>query len=107
MGNDTLTYEELSTILCQIETMLNSRPICPLSEDLLNDEFFLTTAHFCLGEKLKNLPLSQTTNDKKYPDRTHSPTKRISGISLGKIVSLKPNGGLGIKQFFLLRDAMC
>ena len=78
MGNDTLTYEELSTILCQIETMLNSRPICPLSEDLLNDEFFLTTAHFCLGEKLKNLPLSQTTNDKKYPDRTHSPTKRIS-----------------------------
>ena len=49
-----LFIEELCTLLCQIEKILNSRPICPLSEDP-NDEFFLIPVHFCLGGKLENL----------------------------------------------------
>ena len=84
MGNKVLSFEEICTLLCQIEMILNSRPICPLSEDP-NDEFFLTRAHFCLGGKLENLPLSQTTNDLKNPDSTHSPTKRW--IQIQKMVS--------------------
>ena len=74
MGNKVLSFEELCTLLSQIEMILNSRPICPLSEDR-NDKFFLTPAHSCLGGKLENLPLSQTVNDLKNPDSTHSPTK--------------------------------
>ena len=84
MGNKVLSFEELCTLLCQIEMILNSRPICPLSEDP-NNEFFLTPAHFCLGGKLENLPLSQTTDDLKNPDSTHSPTKRW--IQIQKMVS--------------------
>ena len=83
MGNKFLSFEELCTLLCQIEVILISRPICPLSDDPI----FLTPAHFCLGEKLGHLPLSQTTNDLKIPipDSTHSPTKRW--IQIQNIVS--------------------
>ena len=64
MGNKILSFEDLCTLLWQIEMMLTSRPICLLSEDP-SDEFCLTPAHFCLGGKLANLPLSQTTNDSR------------------------------------------
>lgn len=46
--NDTkLTYEEYSTLLCQVESCLNSRPLTPLSEE--TDEA-LTPGHFLIGE---------------------------------------------------------
>ena len=44
MGNKILSFEDLCTLLRQIEMILNSRPICPLSEDP-KDEF----AHFRQG----------------------------------------------------------
>ena len=84
MGNKVLSFEELRTLLCQIEMILISRPICPISKDP-NDEFFLTPARFCLGGKLETLPLSQTTNDLRNLDSTHSPTKRW--IQIQKMVS--------------------
>lgn len=45
IGDQALTFEEYSTILSQIEASLNSRPLCPLSEDI-EDIDFLTPAHF-------------------------------------------------------------
>ncbi|XP_075157733.1 uncharacterized protein LOC142231000 [Haematobia irritans] len=44
-----LNFEELGTLLCQIESCLNSRPLCPLSPDPSSFEA-LTPAHFLLGE---------------------------------------------------------
>lgn len=51
IGDRVLTYEELSTILTQIEACVNSRPICPLTEDI-GDLNALTPGHFLIGDAL-------------------------------------------------------
>lgn len=51
MGDRILSYEELTTVLVQIEAILNSRPIAPLSENP-EDLDVLTPGHFLVGEAL-------------------------------------------------------
>lgn len=48
VGNLKLAYEEFLTITSQIEGILNSRPITPLSDDA-NEPDALTPAHFLIG----------------------------------------------------------
>lgn len=69
VGNGSLTFEELSTLLSQIEACLNSRPLCPLSEN--PDDFrALTPAHFLIGEALSTVPEpDQTVGKTNYVDR--------------------------------------
>lgn len=74
IGDTVLTYEEFSTLLTQVEAILNSRPLCPLSEDP-NDLEALTPGHFIIGEAIKTVP---------EPSVVHIPVSRLSRYQLVK-----------------------
>lgn len=67
-GNARFTFEEMTTLLVQIESILNSRPLYPLSNDP-NDLLPLTPAHFLVGKPLIDMP---------DPDLRHVPENRLS-----------------------------
>lgn len=55
VGNSTLTYEEMTTFLHQIEACLNSRPMGAQTEDV-NDSIILTPSHFLIGREAVGIP---------------------------------------------------
>lgn len=67
-GNALLTFEDLSTLLIEIEAVLNSRPMSPLSCDP-SDLTPLTPSHFLIGRPMESVP------DRDY---TAVPTNRLS-----------------------------
>lgn len=68
IGSACLTFEEMSTVLCQIEACLNSRPLCSLSTDP-SDFSALTPGHFLVTHELNALP---------EPDVTDVPVNRLT-----------------------------
>ncbi|XP_055614831.1 uncharacterized protein LOC129761148 [Toxorhynchites rutilus septentrionalis] len=55
LGNSRLSFEEMSTLLTQVEAAMNSRPLVPLSEDP-NDLACVTPAHFLIGSTMHAVP---------------------------------------------------
>lgn len=55
VGVHTLSFEEFNTIICRIESVLNSRPLTPLSSDQ-NDLDSLMPGHFLIGQPLLSVP---------------------------------------------------
>ena len=54
VGRSRLYYDELITVVTEIEAVINSRPLTYLSADDLDEP--LTPSHFLCGRRLQNLP---------------------------------------------------
>ncbi|XP_025990428.2 uncharacterized protein LOC113003767 [Solenopsis invicta] len=61
IGTTSLSYEELYTILVQIEACLNSKPLCPISDDG-TDLAVLTPGHFIIRVPLTSPPELDVSN---------------------------------------------
>ncbi|XP_051153762.1 uncharacterized protein LOC127277018, partial [Leptopilina boulardi] len=68
IGETLLTFEELGTYMCEIEAIVNSRPLTPMTMDP-NDVSVLTPGHFLIGEPLTTIPAW---------DYTQTPVNRLS-----------------------------
>ncbi|XP_053617910.1 uncharacterized protein LOC128679591 [Plodia interpunctella] len=55
LGNSHITFEEITTLFAQVEAILNSRPLYPLSSSP-NDFLPLSPGHFLIGRPLVSLP---------------------------------------------------
>jgi len=55
LGSQVATYEELCTLLAEIEACLNSRPLCTLSDDPFT-QTYLSPGHLLIGEPITQLP---------------------------------------------------
>ena len=64
MGNTLLTFEEMTTIVCQVEACLNSRPLLPLTSHCQDGLATLTASHFLLFRTPSSYP-----EDPRIPDR--------------------------------------
>ncbi|GFU89956.1 integrase catalytic domain-containing protein [Trichonephila clavipes] len=67
-GNSRFTYEEFLTIMTQIEGILNSRPLTPLST-YIDDLSVLTPAHFLIGRPITSI---------NEPNVIHIETNRLN-----------------------------
>ncbi|GBM70280.1 hypothetical protein AVEN_63925-1 [Araneus ventricosus] len=65
-----LNFEELSTVLCQVEACLNSKPLVPLSSDP-RDVRALTPGHFLIGSPLLEILDSNHEGDLRLTSRWH------------------------------------
>ncbi|XP_068972383.1 uncharacterized protein [Bombus flavifrons] len=67
-GNELLTFENFNTLIIEIESILNSRPLTPISSDP-NDLLVLTPGHFLIGDSLTSI---------RERDFRDTPTNRLS-----------------------------
>lgn len=66
LGTQVLTFEQFATVLAQIEAVLNSRPLCALSNDP-SDLSYLSPGHFLIGRTLTSYPerdMSEISNNR-------------------------------------------
>ena len=56
VGQQKLTYEEFSTVLCQVESCLNSRPLVAMTSHSPDGIRALTPGHFLTGRELCTCP---------------------------------------------------
>ncbi|XP_050065611.1 uncharacterized protein LOC126554599 [Aphis gossypii] len=55
IGVHNFSWEEMTTVLCRIEAVLNSRPLTPMSSSPM-DVDYLTPGHFLIGQPLLAVP---------------------------------------------------
>ncbi|GFX39749.1 integrase catalytic domain-containing protein [Trichonephila clavipes] len=80
LGRSRFTYEEFETVIIQVEGILNSRPLTPISNDFDNFEV-LTPAHFLIGRSINSIlePLVINISDNRL-SRWQRTTKVIQVV---------------------------
>jgi len=63
LGSQVTTYEDLCTLLAEIEDCINSRYLCALSDYPFNPTY-LSPGHFLIGDPLTQLPAAGFTDVK-------------------------------------------
>ena len=61
VGQQLLTFEQFYTFITEVEAILNSRPLTPISSDP-NDPIVLSPGHYLIGNSLTSLPEVNYTN---------------------------------------------
>ena len=79
MKEQTLTDESLTTLFCEIEAIINSRPITTVSTDA-NDLEALTPNHLLLMNKKPNLPPTLTDPKDQYARRRWRQVQYLADI---------------------------
>ena len=77
IGSRILTDEILSTVKCEIEANMNSRPLTNVPSDI-NDPLPLTSNHFLLGRSSVNLPPGVFIGDEKNISKACRTTQQIA-----------------------------
>ncbi len=80
VGSIRLTFEEFVTVTTEIEGILNSRPIVPMSTDP-NDYNALTPGYFLIGRPLISIPEPNLTESSdNYLSRWQKTTKLVQMV---------------------------
>ena len=85
MRNNVLNYEELATLLCDIEAILNSRPLIEASDDP-TDDTVLRPAMLVNGKEIRYLSDAEKTSPLQICEEKVNPQRRW--IFLKRLISL-------------------
>lgn len=78
IGRAYLTYDELSTLVTEIEAVLNSRPLTYVSTDDLEEP--LTPSHLLLGYRVLSLPDPPLSDDPDYVESANDLSRRMKHL---------------------------
>ncbi|KAJ8346528.1 hypothetical protein SKAU_G00279290 [Synaphobranchus kaupii] len=67
LGRASLNFEEMCTVLTEVEAILNSRPLTFVHNEV-DEPQPLTPAHFLVGKRLTSLPPKPFPADKQHPN---------------------------------------
>ncbi|GFY36054.1 integrase catalytic domain-containing protein [Trichonephila clavipes] len=90
--NSKITFEEFETVIIQIEGILNSRPLVPLSDNI-NEYEVLTPGHFIIGRPISAIPEPAILDisDNKLSRAEKQVAVRENNVAVGCLVLLKEN----------------
>ena len=73
-----LRFHELSSILTEVEAILNSRPLTPLHSTEVEDNLVLTPGHYLIGRPLKAPPVASASQAKLSSLRRWALVQRVN-----------------------------
>ena len=80
IGRTKMTFEELRTLVAEVEAIVNDRPLTKVSSNV-NEKDALTPSHLMYGRRLTILPYDQTADVIEDPDYVHTPARILADFT--------------------------